>query len=64
MTIPANTPKNIYKYQIDENDKINCVSENWDKFAEENDAADLVSKPQVLNRPLWDFISDRETRHL
>ena len=64
MKTSASINENIYKYQIDEYDKIKCVSENWDKFAAENDALDLVSKPQVLNRPLWDFITDIETRHL
>ena len=50
-------------YRIDLADRIIHVSEGWNRFASENEAADLEAE-RVLNRTLWDFIADVETRHL
>lgn len=43
-------------YRIDEEDRIVHVSENWQKFAVQNQADDLAPE-KVLNRSLFDFIS-------
>ena len=50
-------------YTIDEQNHLTYVNSGWDKFALENDAAHLEHE-KVLNRPLWDFIENAETRHI
>ena len=50
-------------YQLNELDEIVCVSQGWTRFALANDAPDLVPE-RVLNRPLWDFITDLTTEQL
>jgi len=49
-------------YRIDSQDRIVFVNENWQKFATTNDASELT-KENVLNRSIWDFITDETTRH-
>ena len=48
---------------MNELDEIVSVSEAWTRFALANDAPDLV-REKVLNRPLWDFITDLSTEQL
>lgn len=40
-----------------------AVNQEWLEFAKENDAPELV-REAVVGRPLWDFMTDRETRHI
>ncbi|HBC85449.1 MAG TPA: hypothetical protein DCZ94_00695 [Lentisphaeria bacterium] len=53
-----------YIYKIDNNDIIYMVSDNWQKFADENNGLDNTSSRNVIGRPLWDFVSGPETTHL
>lgn len=48
-------------YQIDTNDVLVFVNEQWNLFAAENGSANLVSQ-YVRNRSIWEFIHDAETR--
>ena len=48
-------------YRLNARDEICFVGEGWARFAEENDAPGLAPE-RVLNVPLWEFISDAETR--
>jgi hypothetical protein len=48
-------------YQIDTNDVLVFVNEQWNLFAAENGSASLVSQ-YVYNRSIWEFIHDAETR--
>jgi hypothetical protein len=50
-------------YHIDENDKIIFVNSAWDIFARDNADKDIL-KHNVINRSLWDFIVNNETRHI
>lgn len=50
-------------YRINDQDQIIYVNEVWDRFARAN-LGEAVCSEQVLNRPLWDFISDTPTREL
>ena len=64
MTKHATSPvDSAIIYTIDQNDHITNISESWDKFASENEANHL-ERSQVLNRPIWDYIADAETRHI
>lgn len=44
-------------YEIDAEDCIRSIDDNWSKFAQENDAAGLAQS-DVIGKSLWDFISD------
>ena len=50
-------------YQLNASDEISSVNEEWLRFARANDGEPLLP-PQVLGRPLWDFIGDLETQHI
>lgn len=50
-------------YRISDQDEIIHVSDTWDRFAAAN-GGERVRAEEVLNRPLWDFVSDRTTREL
>ena len=52
----------IFMYQINSDDKIVVVNDNWLSFASEN-VYDL-SQDLVINKLLWDFIVDGETQYL
>jgi hypothetical protein len=54
----------IYIYRIDNTDTIIYVSDNWTEFSMANGASERCSKPLVLGKSLWGFISDVETRHI
>jgi hypothetical protein len=65
MTIKTpNNNEQVYVYRIDENNNIIYVSDNWSKFAKDNDASDSCIPPFVFGKSLFDFISDKESRHL
>jgi hypothetical protein len=51
------------RYRINARDEIVFVDEAWDRFALENDGAEVV-RERVLGRPLWDFITDGLTRQV
>lgn len=51
------------RYAIDAQDDICFVDETWCRFAEANDAAELMP-PAILGRALWDFVVDPTTRKL
>ena len=51
------------RYRINSDDLLVDLAGGWERFALENGAPHLVSN-QVLGRPLWDFISDRETLYI
>jgi hypothetical protein len=50
-------------YRLDSEDRIVSVGAEWLAFARANAGAEL-EPGAVLGRRLWDFIADRETRHL
>ncbi len=50
-------------YRVNDQDEIVFVNEEWDQFAAAN-AGEAVTASQVLQRRLWDFISDSTTREL
>lgn len=50
-------------YSIDKEDNLTSVSDNWQLFAEQNQAAYLTPEV-VLNSPLKKFITDMRVRHL
>lgn len=53
-----------FTYRIDGEDRLVDVDENWLRFAQENGARHLARREAVLGKPLWDFITGQETRHL
>jgi len=55
--------QNIFLYRIDPTDRLICINENWLAFAQANDAPYLEAD-EILNRSLWDFVTNLETRHL
>lgn len=54
----------IIQYMIDASDCITYVSDEWWLFAEENGAGPGCFPPQLMGRPLWEFIAGEETRQL
>lgn len=50
-------------YQLNASDEISLVNDEWLVFARANDGEPLLP-PQILGRPLWDFIADVETQHI
>jgi hypothetical protein len=50
-------------YHVDGQNRIAQVGPNWDAFALANDAPEVCAR-KVLNRPLMDFLSGFETKHL
>lgn len=53
----------LYIHTIDRSDRIVDVNREWLAFAEEN-GAPWLNAGSVLSRPLWDFITGMETRHI
>lgn len=48
-------------YKINNNDLITFISSNtWNEFANENES-DHVREEHILNKEIWDFITDQET---
>jgi len=50
-------------YKIDERDRIVFVNDEWSRFARANDAPELAAN-EILNRSLWDFITDDTVREI
>ncbi len=50
-------------YQINKQDEIIFVNDEWFQFALANDGSNLT-REDVLYRSLWDFISDNKVKHL
>ena len=50
-------------YHLNARDELVFVNQAWSEFAEAN-GAEAMQPMLVLRRPLWDFISDRTTRHI
>lgn len=50
-------------YCIDSADRLTSVDDGWNEFALSNQGKEL-DDTSILGRSLWDFIDDRETRHL
>jgi len=53
----------LYVYRIDADDRIEYVSASWIRFAQQNEAAELVQDP-LLGKPIWDYIQGREAQLL
>ncbi len=51
------------QYQLNRQDEIYSVNEEWLSFARANEGMALLL-PEILGRPIWDFIGDLETRHI
>lgn len=54
---------NQFSYQIDENDFIVYVDQNWLNFAAENNASHLTYE-SVVGTSIWDYISGIDTRQI
>lgn len=52
-----------FRYQVDSHDTIQFVCADWLDFARQNGAAEL-DRDAVIGRPLWEFLSGKETQHL
>jgi hypothetical protein len=50
-------------YQIDKNDKIIFINNEWDVFAKNNADAYIFAQ-KVINRSIWEFIENNETKHI
>lgn len=50
------------EYHLDADDRFVWVNDAWRFFADENDAPLETREP--LGRPIWDFVTNPETRHL
>ncbi len=48
-------------FKIDEGDRIVSVNDEWDRFAAQNAGEDVLST-HVLERSIWDFVGNDETR--
>jgi hypothetical protein len=55
--------KGPFVYRLDAQDRIVHVNRAWLSFAAENES-DALTPEAVLDRPLWDFIADKETRQV
>jgi hypothetical protein len=51
------------QYHLNARDEISSVNEEWRSFARENEGTTLLP-PEILGRPLWDFIGDAATKHI
>lgn len=51
------------QYRLNAQDQISSVNQEWLSFAEANEGRTLLP-PEILGRPLWDFIADVETQHI
>lgn len=53
----------MFTYRVDANNRIISVTREWESFAQENDAPELVAAA-VLGKPLLDFVAGMEAQHL
>ena len=66
MTVASPTPEGdqrLFIYRLNARDEIIFVNDEWYDFARENGAQEL-DRQSVLQKSLWDFIDNAETRHL
>ena len=56
-------PVDERQYRLDREDVIQWVDRGWDAFAAQNGAPALVAA-SVVGRPLFDFLTGSETRHI
>lgn len=64
MTLARDMPaRGDIVYRIDEGDELCFANNTYDEFAVANGEPELASTA-VLQRPLWDFITDATTREL
>ena len=56
--------KDVFIYRIDSTDTIVSVSENWYAFANANAWGGTFRPEDLVGHRLWDFVQDREARHL
>lgn len=54
----------VFIYRIDQECNISSLSSNWLSFALDNEGGEKNVPAVVLGKPLWNFISGEETRHL
>ena len=54
-------PEYSTRYRVDRDFTIVSVADNWNEFANENDAPELANG-SIIGRTLWDFIVDPTTR--
>lgn len=50
-------------YHLDRHDRIVYIGDGWQAFADENKAGELT-RERVVGRSMYDFISNKESRHL
>jgi len=50
------------RYELDREDRIRSVNEDWHAFARENEAEHLMDA--VLGTSIWDWLAGMEVRHL
>jgi hypothetical protein len=50
-------------YRLNSLDKIVFVNDEWNRFALENDAPEMIAK-EILDRSLWDFVSGDTIKNL
>jgi len=63
MTSPVSGPTfEPVEYHLDADDRFVWVNDAWRFFADANDAPLETREP--LGRPIWDFVTNPETRHL
>jgi hypothetical protein len=55
--------KSCITYHVDTADRIVFVSDTWEAFAEAN-GTDYLTTDYILNKTLFSFIADMETRHI
>ncbi|MBI1910797.1 MAG: hypothetical protein HYS21_02230 [Deltaproteobacteria bacterium] len=55
--------KRVFLYEIDAEDRLVRVNEHWVQFAQENKAP-YITNAYVIGRPIWDFITGREIKHI
>lgn len=51
------------RYQLDAEDRILSVCQNWREFAHRNGASNLELE-MIVGRPIWEFVAGDEARHL
>ena len=59
----VNSALQHYSYSLAADDRIAAVNAEWLAFAQENGASELT-QDAVLGKPLWSFVSGRETQEL
>lgn len=59
----SRTGPDVYVYRTDKNSILFSVSPNWDDFALNNGGEEATAE-KVLGKKIWDFISNREVRHI